>query len=106
MVMSSSTSEIKQQNNTDYTRVSAYQYHGDLSPHDTGPVAQLVSCTVSCRTTFKWCEFDPRDVQQLFDTPFCKVSLWALGQFAVGQFAVETVRRKKRKKNLTEPNLT
>jgi len=41
----------------------------------SGPIVQLVTCVVSCRTAFKWCEFDPRDVQQLFGTPFSKVSL-------------------------------
>ena len=40
-----------------------------------GSVAQLVTCAGSCRTTFKWCEFDPRDAQQMFGTPFSKVSL-------------------------------
>ena len=42
------------------------------------PIAQLITCSISCRTAFKWCEFDPRDVQQLFGTPFSKVSLWQL----------------------------
>ena len=40
-----------------------------------GPITQLVMCMVSCRTAFKWCEFDPRDIQQLFGRPFSKVSL-------------------------------
>ena len=40
-----------------------------------GPIAQLITCSVSCRTAFKWCEFDPRHVQQLFGTPFSMVSL-------------------------------
>ena len=38
-----------------------------------GPVVQLVTCAVSCHTAFKWCEFDPRGVQQVFGTPFSKV---------------------------------
>ena len=28
-----------------------------------GPIAQLVTCAASHRTAFKWCEFDPRDVE-------------------------------------------
>ena len=41
----------------------------------TDPVAPLVTYTVSCRTAFKWCEFDPRHAQQLFGTPFSEVAL-------------------------------
>ena len=40
-----------------------------------GSVAPLVTYTVSCRTAFKWCEFDPRHAQQLFGTPFSEVAL-------------------------------
>jgi len=55
-----------------WARQSAW-FLADLCP--AGPVAQLVTCAVSCRTASKWFEFDPRDVQQLFGTPFSKVSL-------------------------------
>ena len=54
-------------------RETAFCYFSNLNFN--GSVAPLARCVVSCRTAFKWCEFDPRDVQQLFGTPCSKVSL-------------------------------
>ena len=55
---------------------SYYDVYSEKVPQYHFPASStVVMCVVSYRTNFKWCEFNPRDVPQLFGTPFSNVSL-------------------------------